>query len=211
MRLTRRFIRPSVHNAWIRTYVNRMTNLTSGQKGVGYTAEAATSVEKSERVAERRDGGREGGGKRRRRRRGGDGYTELPNEATAVDFVQPLCRMRQWSCNRLPINNALVSGARARGGRRRRKKKGESKREVEERKRERERERGEGREREDGGRRRGGETSATSRERRRSGASRPPHRARFPNAFVLVDDVAGLVHYPCVILIVFTLRLIDVR
>lgn len=44
----------------------------------------------------------------------GDGYTELPNEATAVDFVQPLCRMRQWSCNRLPINNALVSGARAR-------------------------------------------------------------------------------------------------
>lgn len=30
-------------------------------------------------------------------------------------------------------------------------------------------------------------------------------------AFVLVDDVAGLVHYPCVILIVFTLRLIDAR
>lgn len=58
-------------------------------------------MEKSERVAERRGEGK-------------DGYTELPNEATAVDFVQPLCRMRQWSCNRLPINNALVSGARAR-------------------------------------------------------------------------------------------------
>lgn len=70
--------------------------------------EAATSLEKSERVVEGDEEKGEGKG------RGRDGYTELPNEATAVDFVQPLCRMRQWSCNRLPINNALVSGARAR-------------------------------------------------------------------------------------------------
>ncbi|KAG7202216.1 hypothetical protein KM043_015887 [Ampulex compressa] len=48
---------------------------------------------------------------------GKDGYTELPNEATAVDFVQPLCRMRRRSCERLPINNVLVSGA-AKEGRR---------------------------------------------------------------------------------------------
>lgn len=41
---------------YVRTYVNRMTNLTSERKGVGYTVEAATSVEKSERVVE-------GGGK----------------------------------------------------------------------------------------------------------------------------------------------------
>lgn len=32
LRLTRRFIRPLVHNVWIRTYVNRMTNLTSEQR-----------------------------------------------------------------------------------------------------------------------------------------------------------------------------------
>lgn len=103
-----------------------MTNLTSERKGVGYTMEAATSVEKSERVAEGDEERERRGGK------GGDGYTELPNEATAVDFVQPLCRMRQWSCNRLPINNALVSGARARRKEeKKKKKKSPSAREVE--------------------------------------------------------------------------------
>lgn len=74
-------------------------------------------MEKSERVVA---GGEESEGEGRE---GGDGYTELPNEATAVDFVQPLCRMRQWSCNRLPINNALVSGARARRKEKKREKK----------------------------------------------------------------------------------------
>lgn len=39
-----------------------------------------------------------------------DGYTELPNEATAVDFLQPLRKMRKRSCNGLAINNVLVSG-----------------------------------------------------------------------------------------------------
>ena len=45
--------------------------------------------------------------------------------------------MRQWSCNRLPINNALVSGARARAHEEeeeeleKKKKEEESKREVE--------------------------------------------------------------------------------
>ncbi|TGZ47886.1 Uncharacterized protein DBV15_08889 [Temnothorax longispinosus] len=91
-----------------------------GERSRGYTAEAATSVEKSERGWAGR-GGVVG--------QGGDGYTELPNEATAVDFVQPLCRMRQWSCNRLPINNALVSGAREEERRRRsREKKGRRRR-----------------------------------------------------------------------------------
>lgn len=145
---------------------------------MGYTAEAATSVEKSERVAA-------SGGVR------GDGYTELPNEATAVDFVQPLCRMRQWSCNRLPINNALVSGARARGGRRRSREKKRGRRRAEARS-------GRGwRRRRGKGRRNVSDVARTSSIGRR--------------AFVLVVDVAGLVHYPCVILIVFTLRLIDAR
>lgn len=148
---------------------------------MGYTAEAATSVEKSERVAA-------SGGVR------GDGYTELPNEATAVDFVQPLCRMRQWSCNRLPINNALVSGARARE-----EEEGEEVEAKKKRKKKKKKSRSE-KWKDGGDEERGGETSATLRERRRSGV-----------AFVLVDDVAGLVHYPCVILIVFTLRLIDAR
>lgn len=39
-----------------------------------------------------------------------DGYTEVANEATAVDFPpQTLRRMREQSCNGLVINNALVS------------------------------------------------------------------------------------------------------
>lgn len=124
----------------------------------------------------------------------GDGYTELPNEATAVDFVQPLCRMRQWSCNRLPINNALVSGARARRKEKKKKKKKPK-------------------------RARSGRTTAgwaateggEKRQRRHANVVGAGWRRATPNAFVLVDDVAGLVHYPCVILIVFTLRLIDVR
>lgn len=108
--------------------------------------------------------------------------------------------MRQWSCNRLPINNALVSGARARaqGGRKRRGKKKRAEARAREKWRD-DRVAGNGR----GGR----ETSATSCECRRARGGVAPLRS----AFVLVDDVAGLVHYPCVILIVFTLRLIDVR
>lgn len=158
-------------DTYVRTYVNRMTNLTSGQRSRIY----GRSCHIGGKV-------RDGAAQQERRERG-DGYTELPNEATAVDFVQPLCRMRQWSCNRLPINNALVSGAR------RKEKKKELKREVE----------GERQ------RRRRGE-----RQRRHANVVNRATRAFVP-AFVLVDDVAGLVHYPCVILIVFTLRLIDVR
>lgn len=47
-----------------------------------------------------------------------DGYTEVANEATAVDFPpRPLRRMREQSCNGPVINNALVSGPRVgRGG-----------------------------------------------------------------------------------------------
>lgn len=115
VRLTRRFISPLsyIMYGYVRTYVNRMTNLTSGQRSRIY----GRSCHIGGKV---RDGAAQQG-----RRERGDGYTELPNEATAVDFVQPLCRMRQWSCNRLPINNALVSGAR------RKEKKKELKREVE--------------------------------------------------------------------------------
>lgn len=54
------------------------------------------------------------------RERGGkeDGYTEVANEATAVDFPpRPLRRMREQSCNGPVINNALVSRPRAGGGR----------------------------------------------------------------------------------------------
>lgn len=60
------------------------------------------------------------GEKDRERERGGakeDGYTEVANEATAVDFPpRPLRRMREQSCNGPVINNALVSRPRA-GGR----------------------------------------------------------------------------------------------
>lgn len=117
----------------------------------------------------------EGGGGRGK---GGDGYTELPNEATAVDFVQPLCRMRQWSCNRLPINNTLVSGARAR---RKEKKRKEEKKKKNKPKRARSGRTSAGRQQQEGV---GGEGGREKRQRRHANvvgggvASRYPERVR---------------------------------
>lgn len=139
------------------------------------------------RAVEKRDGTKRGRDARRvNKRRRRDGYTELPNEATAVDFVQPLYRIRLWSCNRLSINNVLLSGAHTR-----RKEKEKKDRTEERRSRRRE------------------ENDRRKKHQRCRASAVVAVAATAMTLSVLVDDVVRLVYYPCIILIV-CVHLMDV-